>query len=227
LLVPSDGVLSPSLRESIHNSGCEVELIGHPLFAMAAVVWREVNARKPLSGASTAFIAAEVDIQDLNPLFNAIRNRLPHVSTWVFHGDLAVLISAAQPRTEPGTGQTAQMDLETKPEPVRGVSPTRREAPTLKIAEGTAFSALHDELHNTESPSAKAHDVGVTDRDLDEIERRFRGDDHIDDATEPEEEPAPSAVRITHEELAMLMNDDQSDDAPPPRGAGGPRGGER
>lgn len=227
LLVPSDGVLSPSLREAIHNSGCEVELIGHPLFAMAAVVWREVNARAPHSDASTAFIAAEVDIQDLNPLFHAIRNRLPHVSTWVFHGDLAVLISGAQSRTERSSGQTAQSDLETKPGPVRGVAPARRESPTLKIAEGTAFPTQHHEIHNPESPSAKAHDAGCTDRDLDEIERRFRGGNQPDDIEESDEETAPSAVRITREELAMLMHDDQSDDVPPPRGAGGPRGSDR
>jgi hypothetical protein len=188
---------------------------------MAAVVWREVNARTPGSGASTAFIAAEVDIQDLSPLFNAIRNRLPHVSTWVFHGEFAVLIAAAQPRhdvTADGTtaSPAAHALLEPKLESGRDVASLRREPPMLKIAEGTEFLDGRAELDA---------------RELDEIERRFGGNADGDDSLDVEEEPAPSAVRITREEIAMLMDDQQSDTLPPSSTHRGPHrspdGGER
>lgn len=215
LLVPSDGVMSPSLRESIHNSYCEVELIGHPLFAMAAVVWREVNARTPGSGASTAFVAAEVDIQDLSPLFNAIRNRLPHVSTWVFHGELAVLIAAAQPRHDLSADGTtassaAHAILEPKLDSGRDVASLRHEPPLLKIAEGTEFLEARADLDA---------------RELDEIERRFGGNSGSDDGLDGEEEPAPSAVRITREEIAMLMDDQPREDLPPSSPHRGPQRG--
>ena len=227
LLVPSDGVLSPSLRESIQNSGCKVELIGHALFAMAAVVWHEANVREPNSRETTAFVAADVDIDDLNPLFNAIRNRLPQVSTWVFQGELALLVAAAQPRHELGISGVAvapmtHADFETKPNARHMSKPaeksgTRTEAglrsdalppshvpPQLKLAEDSAF------LDPTADAASRLLGGGADDdRELDEIERRF-------DRKE-EEEPAPSAGRVTPEEIKMLMSDVHPENALQPR----------
>lgn len=243
LLVPSDGVLSPSLRESIQKSGCKVELIGHPLFAMAAVVWHEANVRDPNSSETTAFVAAEVGIDDLNPLFNAIRNRLPHVSTWVFQGELAVLITAAQPRHEldirgVAAAPIAHADFDTKPNARHMPRPaeksgTRTEAglrsdalppshvpPQLKLAEDSAF------LDPTADAASRLVGDGADDgRELDEIERRFDRRKQADTERaraagfdrEDEEEPAPSAVRLTPEEIAMLMGDVHPENAPSPR----------
>lgn len=248
LLVPSDGVLSPSLRESIQNSGCKVELIGHALFAMAAVVWHEANVREPNSRETTAFVAADVDIDDLNPLFNAIRNRLPHVSTWVFQGELALLVAAAQPRHELGirgaaVAPIALADFETKPsarhmpKPVEK-SGTRTEAglrsdalppshvpPQLKLAEGSAFlDPTADAVARLLGDGAN-DDRELEDRELEEIERRFGRRNQTDTERaraegvdrEDEEEPAPSAVRLTPEEIAMLMGDVHPENALPPR----------
>ena len=253
LLVPSDGVLSPSLRESIQNSGCKVELIGHALLAMAAVVWHEANVREPNSRETTAFVAADVDIDDLNPLFNAIRNRLPHVSTWVFQGELALLVAAAQPRHELGisgaaVAPIAHADFETKPSArhmpkAAEKSGTRTEAglrsdalppsrvpPQLKLAEGSAFldptADAAARLLADRALTDRAHD----DRELDDIERRFGRGNQTDTERaraegfdrEDEEEPAPSAVRLTPEEIAMLMGDDHPGNALPPRHDRGP-----
>ncbi|MEY2795441.1 MAG: hypothetical protein RIR10_1157 [Planctomycetota bacterium] len=271
LLVHSDGVLSPALRESVHLSGCSVEFIGHPLFAMAALVWHEANARDPKSRGTTAFIAADVEIDNLNPLFDAIRNRLPHVSAWVFQGDLALLIAAAQPRHEPARGATptssaVRRDDETKTHPTTTLPrPTARSPrefseklpeklsdsrsdslgmkhdvrlhangslvprvpPQLRIAEGAAVPDPAPEAASQARDAHVANDRArdgreFEERELEEIERHFGRRNHRRPETsldgeldrEVDEEPPPSAVRLTPEEIAMLMGDVHPEQAP-------------
>jgi hypothetical protein len=76
--------------------------------------------------------------------------------------------------------------------------------PQLKLAEDSAF------LDPTADAASRIVGDGADDgRELDEIERRF-------DRKE-EEEPAPSAGRVTPEEIKMLMSDVHPANAPSPR----------
>lgn len=91
VLISADGDATPSLLDAIRDSEIPCELIGHPLVAMAELVRLE---RDDLAHAerTALFVADDERIEQLSPLFAAVRTRLPQVGIWVIAGDFAVQV---------------------------------------------------------------------------------------------------------------------------------------
>jgi len=225
---PEDGGLWSSIGPSIEAAGIEVEVIGHPLLCMAALCWHEFNGRRPGSRDSTAFAAVDVDdIDRLEPMLASIRTKLPHVSVWVIGSNFTIPVIEGKPRTEPAPHpeqrpSSARAEFEAKQ-----AAPSRT-PPKLRISRtGAVEGAGTDRAATSASPSRQ--------RDLDHIESILRGHPSDDASKDPprksadpihpaddDEDPAePSATRLTSDEIAMLMGDDDS----PPGERGNPQDG--
>lgn len=245
VFAPRDGGLWTSVGPTIEDAGIEFEVIDHPLLCMSALCWREFNARRPGSRESTAFVALDVDdIEQLAPLFAAIRSRLPHVSAWVIASNVAIRVIEGKPRLEasPSGDATPHADARTRAARAEfeAKNPVpRRTPPQLRIARTST----------SDGPSERTSEQILNDprdTDLEQIEeillargasrprdaslRRSRGDVEGSDAEGPnaeardaesddaEERDAqePSATRLTSDEIAMLMGD-LDDDRPTQR----------
>ena len=119
VLVSADGDTSSSLLDAIRDSEIPCELIGHPVVAMAELVRLEQDNRRG-EERTALFVADDERIEQLSGLFQAVRNRLPHVAIWVIAGELAVQV------------QRASASEAARPE-----RPAPRSAPHLRIVEPT------------------------------------------------------------------------------------------
>jgi len=155
VLTTGEGVVSAHLKAAIDDSGVQTEVIGHPLLAMAQLTALCRDARGDASD-RLALVVTDRQIDDLSPLFTAVRGRLPRVSIWVFEADLAIEIQRGQ-----------------QPEPAKPVATSssgratsasaRSAAPTLRIA-GEDTGARASE------PSSPVEEEFETDRERDPIE---------------------------------------------------------
>lgn len=198
ILTAGDGVLSGQLRGTVGESGVESQVIGHPILAMA----RLTNLCRGSRGEPNdrpALVVTDRQIDDLSPLFAAVRDRLPRVSIWVFEADLAIEIQRGQ-----------HLDAPKPPSPPTPAKPHRRDIrpapPALRIAGVSPDAAAPDPIRHAErSPLAADADFGVgggndlgmigdgleTDRDLDPLE--------------------PSGDSVTRAELEMLLDPSDPD----------------
>ena len=119
VLVAADGDTSPALLDAIRDSEIPCELIGHPVVAMAELVRLEQDNRRG-EERTALFVADDERIEQLSGLFQAVRNRLPHVAIWVIAGELAVQVQRA-----------------TATDAARAERPAPRSAPQLRIVEPT------------------------------------------------------------------------------------------
>lgn len=120
VLVSADGDTSSSLLDAIRDSEIPCELIGHPVVAMAELVRLEQDNRRG-EERTALFVADDERIEQLSGLFQAVRNRLPHVAIWVIAGELAVQVQRAS-----------------AVEAARPERPAQRGAPQLRIVEPSA-----------------------------------------------------------------------------------------
>jgi len=98
VLTSADGDVSDVLLNAMKDSGTPCELIGHPLIAMAELVRLENSAPGELDADErTALVVADHDcLEDLSPLFAAVRLRIPQVSIWVVAGEIAIEVQRAR-----------------------------------------------------------------------------------------------------------------------------------
>ena len=171
VLVSADGDASSTLLDAIRDSEIPCELIGHPLVAMAELVRLEQDNR--LGSERTAlFVADDERIEQLSTLFQAVRNRLPHVAIWVIAGDLAVLVQravapeTAQPVRPAGKTAPQLRIVDAAPDRVIGPRPAGRATKDIKSIETAAQTDASDESDARIDPNA-AHSTAITAEELD------------------------------------------------------------
>ena len=155
VLTTGEGIISAQLKGAIDDSGVHSEVIGHPLLAMAQLTVLCRDSRGEASD-RLALVVTDRQIDDLSPLFTAIRGRLPRVSIWVFEADLAIEIQRGQ-QTEPA--KPVATSSSSKPTSASA----RPAAPTLRIT-GADVGARAAE------PLSPIEEEFETDRDRDPIE---------------------------------------------------------
>ncbi len=209
VLTDRGGAVSPTLRQAIDASGVRCEILGHPLLALAELIHLE---RAPREGDAQrlTLVVADREIDDLAPLFAAVRANLPHLAVWVFEGDLAIEIQRGQaeiraaqsePRTAQQVERTAQLEARPTSTPVLRIAPAP--APEPAAAPPSTQTALRDA-----SPKAGGEAGGET-----------------GDETGDEDPPGPSGNSVTPEELEMLLDLFDGNDAGDGRPHGGSHGG--
>jgi hypothetical protein len=102
ILTAAGGDLSDDLESLTHRAGIGIEVVDHPLLAVAALTEIEREA-KPQERA--ALVVAERQIDDLGGLFATIRARLQRVSIWVFEADIAIEVQRGHASDAPDTPQ--------------------------------------------------------------------------------------------------------------------------
>ncbi len=186
ILIAADGVITPEVRRAIDESGAEIELIGHPLLAMAALAAHEAQTHG--GPGRTLLVMADRDISDLASLVTAVRTRLPRVAIWIFERELALCVCAGSVSRAEGTavpthGTThAASDRGASDRGPRQVRVGPSKQPQLRIApaespmtsgaldgtlDGTLDGALGAETDGDESDSIELNSGAVTREELD------------------------------------------------------------
>jgi hypothetical protein len=198
VLTDRGGAVSPTLRQAIDASGVRCEILGHPLLALAELIHLERTPREGDAPRLT-LVVADREIDDLAPLFAAVRANLPHLAVWVFEGDLAIEIQRGQAeiRAAQQEPRTAQQEPRPTSTPVLRIAPAPASEPAA--APPSTQTALRDA-----SPEA-GHEAGH---------------EAVD-----EDPPGPSGNSVTPEELEMLLDLFDGNDAGDGRPHGGSHGG--
>lgn len=89
VLTAGDGTISGFVAHAIHSARISHDFIRHPLLAMARLTTLARDARGNAED-RPALVVTDRQIDDLSPLFSAIRSRLGRVSIWVFEAELAI-----------------------------------------------------------------------------------------------------------------------------------------
>ncbi len=204
------------------DSSVPFELIGHPLIAMAELTRLERDAMAGGGAERTVLIVADREqsegatafdqVDDLKPLFEAVRERLTRVSIYVFADGLPIEICK---------GRVSDAPIVAEPEAVlrrTGVS----SAPALRIAPGS--SPVSTVTGSTGKPAPKhahpaAHFDDARPNELDRAIGRAKetaraAENELDNFDESESELVDEATRaeaakresVTREELAMLLD---------------------
>lgn len=209
VLTSAGGSVAGSVLAAIADSSVPCELIGHPLIAMAELTRLERDAMAGGGAERTVLIVADRDqseaatafdqVDDLKPLFEAVRERLSRVSIYVFADGLPIEICR---------GRVTDAPVVVEPEV------TARRAgipipPVLRIAPGSAPAVAATSSASKPAPRneldraiGRAKETALANADeLDNLE-------DVDDELVSEAERAEAAKResVTREELAMLLD---------------------
>lgn len=246
ILTADGGSLGPVLQHAINQVGLKVEILGHPLTAMASLCWHEFNSRR--AGDSTVLVVADRPIDDLNPLFAAVSSRLPHVHALMLQSDLMMPIITGRRRVEgvdtsEGFHAVESFDVVEGIKEIKGVDlDSPRDLGGRASAEGRRFEPLVRRQHpRTSAPSLRiianeperinppqtnamrdeVRDGVQDDEALKPLDEAPLNEELLDELLDP---PPPSATRITQEEFDALFSDDNENpnDSEPPMA---PRGG--
>ena len=190
VLTGRGGAASRALEQTIEAAGTRCEILGHPLLALAELVHLE-RAPRENGPSQLTLVVADREIDDLAPLFAAVRTHLPHLAIWVFEGDIAIEIQrgqidtrAAQQETRPAQQETRAAQQETRPaqQETRPAQQETRPAPALRIS--PAPSPEHPPTPPTVIEDARDAVLEQSDEDP----------------------PGPSGNTVTPEELEMLLD---------------------
>ena len=222
VLTSAGGSVAGSVLAAIADSSVPCELIGHPLIAMAELTRLERDAMAGGGAERTVLIVADRDqseaatafdqVDDLKPLFEAVRERLSRVSIYVFADGLPIEICR---------GRVTDAPVVVEPEVTARragipITPVLRIAPGSAPAVAATSSAgkpapknLHVDGHIDHAPRneldraiGRAKETALASADeLDNLE-------DVDDELVSEAERAEAAKResVTREELAMLLD---------------------
>jgi hypothetical protein len=86
VLTAGDAAVSDFMAHALQSARISCDFIRHPLLAMA----RLTTLARGDATDRPALVVTDRQIDDLSPLFSAIRNRLGRVSIWVFEAELAI-----------------------------------------------------------------------------------------------------------------------------------------
>jgi hypothetical protein len=149
VLTGRGGAVSRALQQTIDASGARCEILGHPLLALAELIHierfpREADAPRP------TLVVADREIDDLAPLFAAVRTHLPQLAIWVFEGDIAIEIQRGQLDARPAQLEARPAQQETRHTPALRIAPAPPPEPTratsaVAAGEHEAVSGSGDE----------------------------------------------------------------------------------
>ena len=215
ILISANGVVTPEVDRAIADSGADVELISHPLEAMAALACLEVpdpgNPSRPGNG-RTLLVFADREIDDLSSLITSVHTRLPRVAIWVFEGHMAVPVRL-------GEGDPARVEAVGPPrstDSARAMRPDHvapRKPPQLRIAPIDTQADLPQKDKQTPESDLSA--------------RAGKGD-NAERMNEELTDADIGSAAVTREELDMLLDilrpneNDERDERDEPGAGGGP-----
>lgn len=122
VLTGRGGAASRVLQQTIDAAGTRCELLGHPLLALAELVHLE-RAPRENEPSRLTLVVADREIDDLAPLFAAVRAHLPQLAIWVFEGDIAIEIQRGQVDARPAQQDARPAQQETRPAPTLRIAP--------------------------------------------------------------------------------------------------------
>jgi hypothetical protein len=183
VLTGRGGAVSRALQQTIDASEARCEILGHPLLALAELIHIERSPREADAPRPT-LVVADREIDDLAPLFAAVRTHLPQLAIWVFEGDIAIEIQRGQLDARPAQldARPAQLDARPAQLEARPAQLEARHTPTLRIAPAPP----PEPTRATSAVAAGEHEAVSGSGD--------------------EDPPGPSGNTVTPEELEMLLD---------------------
>jgi hypothetical protein len=190
VLTGRGGAVSRALQQTIDASGARCEILGHPLLALAELIHIERSPREADTPRLT-LVVADREIDDLAPLFAAVRTHLPQLAIWVFEGEIAIEIQRGQVETRPAQqdaraaqqdARPAQQDARPAQQDARPAQQETRHTPPLRIAPAPP----PEPTRTTSAVTAGEHGAVSGSGD--------------------EDPPGPSGNTVTPEELEMLLD---------------------
>jgi hypothetical protein len=176
VLTGRGGAVSRALQQTIDASEARCEILGHPLLALAELIHIERSPREADAPRPT-LVVADREIDDLAPLFAAVRTHLPQLAIWVFEGDIAIEIQRGQLDARPAQLEARPAQQETRP-----AQQETRHTPALRIAPAPP----PEPTRATSAVAAGEHEAVSGSGD--------------------EDPPGPSGNTVTPEELEMLLD---------------------
>jgi hypothetical protein len=176
VLTGRGGAVSRALQQTIDASEARCEILGHPLLALAELIHIERSPREADAPRPT-LVVADREIDDLAPLFAAVRTHLPQLAIWVFEGDIAIEIQRGQLDARPAQLDARPAQLDARPAQLEA-----RHTPTLRIAPAPP----PEPTRATSAVAAGEHEAVSGSGD--------------------EDPPGPSGNTVTPEELEMLLD---------------------
>jgi hypothetical protein len=137
VLTGRGGAVSRALQQTIDASGARCEILGHPLLALAELIHIERSPREADTPRLT-LVVADREIDDLAPLFAAVRTHLPQLAIWVFEGEIAIEIQRGQVETRPAQQDARPAQQETRHTPPLRIAPAPPPEPTRTTSAVTA-----------------------------------------------------------------------------------------
>ncbi|MBI1303360.1 MAG: hypothetical protein GC172_06185 [Phycisphaera sp.] len=174
VLTARDGAVSRALRQTIDASGTRCEILGHPLLALAELLHLERAPRDPDAPRPT-LVVADREIDDLAPLFAAVRSHLPQLAIWVFEGNLAIEIQRGQSDARPAQPDARPAQLDTRPAPMLRIAPG---SPTEPSPSASSLAVEHRDAGSAsteEDPPGPSGNT-VTPEELEMLLDLFDGD---------------------------------------------------
>ena len=149
VLTGRGGAVSRALQQTIDASEARCEILGHPLLALAELIHIERSPREADAPRPT-LVVADREIDDLAPLFAAVRTHLPQLAIWVFEGDIAIEIQRGQLDARPAQLEARPAQQETRHTPALRIAPAPPPEPTratsaVAAGEHEAVSGSGDE----------------------------------------------------------------------------------
>ena len=218
ILISANGAITPEVDRAIADSGADVELISHPLEAMAALACLEIpgpGSPSRLGNGRTLLVFADREIDDLSSLITSVQTRLPRVAIWVFEGEMAMQVRLGE--GEPARAEAVAPLRST--DSARAVRPNHvapSKPPQLRIATIDRQADLPQ--NDKQTPES---DISNRAGEGDDTERM---NEELTDAD-------IGSAAVTREELDMLLDilrpneNDERDERDEPGAGGGPRKG--
>jgi hypothetical protein len=218
ILISANGVVTPEVDRAIADSGADIELISHPLAAMAALACLEIPGPEAPSrhgNGRTLLVFADREIGNLCSLITSVQTRLPRVAIWVFEGEMAMPVRS-------GDGDPARAEAVAPPRSTdsaraaRPNHPAPSKPPQLRIA-----------------PIDRQADLPLKDKQTPESDMSARAgeDDNTERMNEELTDADIASAAVTREELDMLLDilrpneNDERDERDELGAGGGPRKG--
>ena len=215
ILISANGAITPEVDRAIADSGADVELISHPLEAMAALACLEIpgpGSPSRLGNGRTLLVFADREIDDLSSLITSVQTRLPRVAIWVFEGEMAMQVRLGE--GEPARAEAVAPLRST--DSARAVRPNHvapSKPPQLRIA-----------------PIDRQADLPQNDKQTPEsdISNRAGEGDDTERMNEELTDADIGSAAVTREELDMLLDilrPNENDERDEPSAGGGHRKG--
>ena len=215
ILISANGAITPEVDRAIADSGADVELISHPLEAMAALACLEIpgpGSPSRLGNGRTLLVFADREIDDLSSLITSVQTRLPRVAIWVFEGEMAMQVRL-------GEGEPARAEA---------VAPLRSTDSARAVRPNHAAPSKPPQLRI--APIDRQADLPQNDKQTPEsdISNRAGEGDDTERMNEELTDADIGSAAVTREELDMLLDilrPNENDERDEPGADGGPRKG--